>query len=459
MKLKKITAAFLAVLLCVCTMSVSVSAAKKSIKLDQTKVTLSVGETCTLKPSVTGYKKATVQWSSSDKSVAAVSKGKVTAKKEGTATITVKIKGTDYKATCKVTVQKKSAGKTNTANLKSKYKTPQDIVAQMTVGWNLGNSLDCSKCTWLTNKLDCETAWGNPKTTKAMISAVKKAGFNTIRIPVSWGDHIDDSGKIDKAWLDRVQEVVDYAYEDGMFIILNVHHDNYWLPLEEKTEKETTKKYQYVWKQIAARFKDYDEKLLFEGRNEPRTEGSAKEWSGGTKPERDVINRMYEAFVSAVRAEGGYNKTRFLMVTPYAASTSYDAMADLKIPDDDRIIVSIHAYIPYNAAFNGNSGEKALSDSGKREIDTLLSNIDKMYLSKDIPVIIGEFGSVNKNNTAGRVEIAEYYVSSAKKYGVPCIWWDNNAFNVGSENFGLFNRKNLEWVYPEIVKALVDSAK
>lgn len=453
MKLRKITAAFMAVLICVCTLSVSVSAAKKSIRLDQTKVTLAVGETCTLKPSVTGYKKATVQWSTSDKSVATVKKGVVTAVKEGTAKITVKIKDTKYKATCTVTVTKQSSKK-NSGGGKSAKQTVDNIK----IGWNLGNTLDCVG-SWISGDLAHETAWGNVKTTKAMIDAVKKAGFNTVRIPVSWGEHMDSQGNVSKEWLDRVQEVVDYAYGNGMYVILNTHHDTGWIKLDADSEKEVTKKFKILWKQIAERFKDYDEKLIFEGMNEPRTEGSAKEWTGGTKAEWEVLNRLHKAFVSTVRAGDGYNKTRLLMVTPYAASSSYSAMAALEIPDDDRIIVSIHAYIPYNAAFNGDSAEDTLSESGKREIDTLMSNIDKLYLSKDIPVIIGEFGSINKNNAEGRVEIAEYYVSAAKKYGVPCVWWDNGGFGTGSENFGLLNRKNLEWVYPEIVKALVNAAK
>lgn len=428
----------------------SASAAKKGIKLNKTSLSLAVGESVTLTKTVTGYKKYTIQWSSSDKTVATVSKGKITAKKEGTATITAKIKGTDYKAACKVTVTKKSSAK-----------TAEQTVADMKIGWNLGNTLDSANCTWLTNKLECETAWGNPKTTKAMITAVKKAGFNAVRIPVSWGEHIDSSGNIDKAWLDRVQEVVDYAYDNDMYVILNSHHDNSWIKLDAASEKEVTKKYKNLWKQIAERFKDYDEKLLFEGLNEPRTEGSAKEWSGGTSSEHKVLNKLYEAFVSAVRATGGNNKTRILIVAPYAASSSYTAMAALEVPDDDRVIVSIHAYIPYNAAFNRGSNEKALSESGKGEIDTLFKNIDKLYLSKGIPAIIGEFGSVNKSNTKDRAEIAKYYVSTAKKYGVPCFWWDNgsNCEPSQGEGFGLLNRNTLEWFYPDIVKALVNSAK
>lgn len=468
MKLRKIAAVFMAVLICISTLAVSVSASsKKSIKLNKTKITMTVDDTYTLKPTVTGYKKCTVQWSSSNTKVASVKKGVVTAKKAGTATITVKIKGTKYKATCKVTVKKASSSKKTSTNKtqtksssSSSFKDAQELVSNISIGWNLGNTLDCYNCTWLSNKLDCETAWNNPKTTKAMIDTVKKAGFNAVRIPVSWGDHIDSDGKIDSKWLDRVQEVVDYAYDNKMYVILNTHHENSWVRLDEKTEKAVTKKYTYLWKQIANRFKDYDEKLIFEGLNEPRLEGSSMEWAGGTTAERKVLNNLLAAFVETVRATGGNNKTRFLMVTPYAASpTVYSSMAALEIPDDDRIIVSLHAYLPYNVALNGGSNDKTLTDSYKKEIDKVFSDINKLFISKDIPVIMGEFGTINKSNLDDRVEIAEYYLSVSEKYGIPCFWWDNGNLKEGSETFGLLDRKTLKWKYPDIVEQLMESTK
>ena len=448
----------LASLLILTMLPMSAAAAQKGITLSKTSLTLSVDETAALTRTVTGYDKYTVQWSSSDKTVATVSKGKVTAQKEGTATITARVKGTKYKATCKVTVTKKSSGKASSSG-NSSAKTAEQIVADMNIGWNLGNTLDSAGCSWLSNKLDYETGWGNPKTTKAMITAVKKAGFNTIRIPVSWGDHIDNSGNIDKEWLDRVQEVVDYAYDNDMYIILNVHHDNNAFPLDEKNEAAATKKYKNLWKQIAERFKDYNEKLLFEGRNEPRTEGSANEWNGGTKAERDVLNRMYEAFVSTVRATGGNNKTRILVIAPYGASSSYTAMAALKIPDDDRIAVAVHAYSPYNLALNGDMAHKTFDDNGKREIDGVFDNINKAFLSKGIPVIMDEFGVTDKGNTAERVKALKYYLSVSEKYGVPCVWWDNGATGTGGEKYGLLNRNTCEWYSSEILKALMDSVK
>lgn len=454
MKLKKIISVMLVSLLTLTMLPMSASAAKKGITLSKTSLTLSVGETETLTRTVTGYTKYTVQWSSSDKTVAAVSKGKVTAVKEGTATITARIKGTKYKATCRVTVTKKSSVNGGS----STYKDANEFVSQINVGWNLGNSLD-SAGSWINGDLEHETAWGNVKTTKKLIDTVKKAGFNTVRIPVSWGGHMDANGKVSTVWMDRVQEVVDYAYDNDMYVILNVHHDNGTFPLDEKTEAATTKKYKNLWKQIAERFKDYDEKLIFEGRNEPSTDGSAKQWTGGTKAEWEVMNRMYKVFVSAVRESGGNNKTRFLMIAPYAAtSTSYQAMTALEIPDD-RIIVEVHVYNPYNLALNGDMSYKNFDKDGQKELDWVLDNINKAYVSKGIPVIIDECGFTNKGNNDERIKAYKYMITKAKSYGIPCVIWDNGGTGEGGEKFGFINRTTCEWYFPDLIKAIVNAAK
>lgn len=456
MKLKRIISVMLASLLILTMLPMSASAAKKSITLSKTSLTLAVGETETITRTVTGYKKYTVQWSSSDKTVATVSKGKITAKKEGTATITAKIKGTDYKATCKVTVKKKSSGNSGSTKGSGNYKEANEFVSKLKVGWNLGNALDATGGSGVSS----ETSWGNVKTTKELITAVKKAGFNTVRIPVSWGKHLDEKGNINKEWLDRVQEVVDYAYDNDMYVILNVHHDNGTFPLDEKTEAATTKKFKNLWKQIAERFKDYDEKLIFEGRNEPRTEGSAKEWTGGTKAEWEVINRMYKVFVDTVRESGGNNKTRFLMIAPYAAtSSSYQAMTALEIPDDDRIIVEVHAYSPGNLALYGDVNFKTFTEDGKKEIDWVFDNINKAYISKGIPVILDECGVTNRGNEKERIKALKYFIAKAKEYGIPCVVWDNGGTGEGNEKYGLINRTTCEWYFPDLIKAIVNAAK
>lgn len=455
MKLKRIISAMLASLLILTMLPMSASAAKKGIKLNKTSLSLAVGETFTLTRTVTGYKKYTVQWSSSDKTVAAVSKGKVTAKKEGTATITARIKGTEYKATCKVTVTKKSSEKVDKVPASS-ASSAKDFVSNIKIGWNLGNSLDAAGG----YDVSSETAWGNVKTTKKLITEVKKAGFNTVRIPVTWGSHMDKNNKVNKAWLDRVQEVVDYAYDNDMYIILNVHHDNKTFPLDEASEKETTKKYKALWEQIAERFKDYDEKLIFEGRNEPSTEGSPKQWVGGTKEEWGVINRMYKVFVSTVRESGGNNKTRFLMIAPYSAtSTSLEAMNALEIPDDDRIIVEVHAYTPYKLALDGDMSYTDFDANAKKELDWVFDNINKAYISKGIPVILDECGYTNKGKMDERIKAFKYMITTAKKYGIPCVIWDNGATGEGGERHGYINRTTCEWYFPDLIKAIVDAAK
>ncbi|MDE7287896.1 MAG: cellulase family glycosylhydrolase [Oscillospiraceae bacterium] len=451
MKLKRIISVMLASLLILTMLPMSASAAQKGITLSKTSLTLSVGETENLTKTVTGYKKYTVQWSSSDKTVATVSKGKVTAQKEGTATITAIIKGTNYKATCKVTVASKSS-----VNMESKsYKNANEFVSEIKVGWNLGNALDATGGSGVSS----ETSWGNVKTTKELISAVKKAGFNTVRIPVSWGKHIDDSGNIEKEWLDRVQEVVDYAYDNSMYIILNVHHDNDTFPLDEKTEAETTKKYKNLWKQIAERFKDYDEKLIFEGRNEPATEGSPKQWAGGTKEEWGVLNRMYKVFADTVRESGGNNNTRFLMIAPYVATpASYQSMTAMEIPDD-RVIVAVHSYAPHNLALDSNLSYTNFDENAKKELNWIFDNINKAYISRGIPVILDECGYTDKGHKDERIKAYKYMITKAKSYGIPCVIWDNGITGEGGEKFGFINRSTCEWYQPDVVKAIVDAAK
>lgn len=463
MKLKRIFALLIAAVMIISLAAVNVSAAKmtKGVTLNKTSASVTVGKYITLKPTVTGYKKYTLVWSTSNKDVAAVTKeGKVTGKKAGTATITVKIKGTSYKATCKVTVKKASATETTKKTTVSSGNA-MEFVKNIKIGWNLGNTLDCYG-SWISGDTpNYETAWGNPVTTEDMIKTVKKAGFNAVRIPTSWGEHTDQNNKVDEAWMKRVKEVVDYAIDNDMYVILNMHHENDWLKLTDKEKAAAQKRFKAIWEQICKTFKNYDEHLIFEAMNEPRTEGSAQEWNGGTKAERDIVNEYNQIFVDTVRASGGNNKTRYIMVTPYAASSSPSALKALKIPNDDRVIVSVHAYLPYNVALNAGSGDKELTDNYKREMDYFFKNLNDIFIKKGHAVIIGEFGTINKKNDAERIKIAKYYVSEAKKLGIPCFWWDNGGFgeNGPNESFGLFDRRNLKWKFNEIVKALIASAK
>lgn len=319
--------------------------------------------------------------------------------------------------------------------------TAWELVKEMKTGWNLGNTFDATGG----NGLSAETSWGQPTTTKLMVDAVKAAGFDVFRLPVSWGNHMDGDYKVDQEWMDRVREVVDYAIDDGMFVILNTHHEDWYFPTEENKEDDI-KQLTALWSQIAEEFKGYDEHLIFEGLNEPRMRDTPQEWTGGTQTSREIVNEYEKAFYDTVRASGGNNDKRALMISGYAASSDPKVLQDIKLPDenDKHLIISVHAYLPYSFALDTKGTDKFDASSDGGVIDSLFDNLDNLFLSKEIPVIIGEYGSMNKNfNVEDRVECVKYYLSAAKEKGVPCVWWDNNAFVGNGENFGLLSRNNV----------------
>lgn len=333
-----------------------------------------------------------------------------------------------------------------------------ELVKEFSIGWCLGNTLDATGGALL----NTEMSWGNPKTKKEVFDKVKEAGFDIVRIPVTWEKHLgpEPDYKIDEAWLDRVNEVVDYAIDNNLYVILNMHHEEWHYPSYdnyEKAEKILTS----VWEQIADRFKDYDEHLIFEGMNEPRMKGTSLEWTGGNEEARDVINKLNKAFVDTIRNSGGNNPYRHLMIPAYAASSDPKVWKDFELPDDDKIIVSIHAYTPYNFTINKNGTSNWSIDNPNDtiEIDNLIENIYNTFIINGHPVIIGEFGAMDKNNLSDRLAWAKYYVQKASEKGIPCLWWDNGAFSGSGELFGLLDRRQFEWVYPEIVEALMSGLK
>lgn len=336
--------------------------------------------------------------------------------------------------------------------------TAWELVKDMKVGWNLGNTLDATGG----NGLDAENSWGNPTTTKLMIDAVKAAGFNVFRVPVTWGTHMDDKYVVDAQWMARVREVVDYGIDNDMYVILNTHHEEWYFPTEEDKAQDM-EQLKALWEQIADEFKGYDEHLIFEGLNEPRLRGTAQEWTGGTKEAREIVAEYEKVFYDTVRASGGNNDKRCLMITPYAASSDQKVLSELKLPneDDKNLIVSVHAYLPYSFALDTKGTDK-FNEADGQVIDNLFSTLDTLFLSKEIPVIVGEFGNMNKNfNVADRVACTTYYLERAKSYGVPCVWWDNNAFVSNGENFGLLERSDVltddfsgVWEPQEIIDAI-----
>lgn len=319
------------------------------------------------------------------------------------------------------------------------FRTSRQIADAIKVGWNLGNTFDCYDSNH--TKISTETSWGNIKTTEEMINGIKDAGFNAIRIPVTWGEHMDGN-VIQTEWLDRIQEVVDYAYNNNMFVIINMHHDDYiWFNPAESEYSQDSQKLISIWEQISERFKDYGDRLLFEGMNEPRTIDSKNEWMGGTPEERAVINKYEQDFVNTVRASGGNNSERTLIITSYAASAETAAIDDVIIPDDKNIILSVHYYAPWKFSEGIDSD---FTDNGKSELDNKFAELKEKFIDKGTPVIIGEFGCVNATDNATRAEYYNYYISSAKANGIKCFVWDNGKSS-GESSFGLFNRGNLSW--------------
>ncbi|MDR2044002.1 MAG: glycoside hydrolase family 5 protein [Clostridium sp.] len=335
--------------------------------------------------------------------------------------------------------------------------TAQAVAAEMKLGWNLGNTLDCTSATLLkTSRPEkWETAWGNPVTTQELIRKVTEAGFNVIRIPVSWNDHIlvSEDYQIEESWMERVREVVDYAYRQGVYVIVNAHHESWYDPYYDREERAAAMM-EAVWRQIADCFAEYDEHLIFEGMNEPRKVGTPQEWTGGDEEGWAVVNRLNRVFVETVRAGKGNNPDRILMIPGYGANAG-KALFHLEVPEDSRLIVSVHAYEPYDFALNVQGRGQWNEDTD--EIDAVMKRIDELFVSKGIPVVIGEFGAMSKpadGNEEERAAWARYYTAAARKIGVPCIWWDNGVLEGEGESFGLLDRTTYEWRYPLVLEGL-----
>lgn len=350
----------------------------------------------------------------------------------------------------------------------------ESIVQDIDVGWNLGNTLD-SYGDWITQYTDgkpekFETAWGNPVTTEKMILAVKAAGFNAVRVPVTWGQHIDDSNgyKIDTDWMQRVKEVVDYVTDQDMYCILNMHHDtgaDSWLKASDANIKLNSEKFVAVWSQIAEEFSEYDSRLLFEGFNEMLDEENS--WVYPGKSAGDAVNKWNQLFVDTIRSSGGMNQIRCLIVNTYAAGTGEEQLADFVLPADTAekaLIVEVHYYLPWaycaEASETGNRQSRWMENGGNALIEETLCSLYTHFTSKGIPVIIGEFGAANKDNEADRAEWAGYIVENAKRYGIKCFWWDSGGKIERDAECGyykgmsIYDRYRNEWIFPELLKAL-----
>ena len=359
---------------------------------------------------------------------------------------------------------------TNTSAPAGMQRNASAIFKDIVAGWNLGNTLESDGAD--------ETAWGNPMTTQAMIAGVKAQGFNAIRIPVRWFRENElETLEIDPAKLARVKEVVDYAYNQGMYVILNSHHDQWYDRIVAASLSEVKDavlaKYSGMWTQIATAFAEYDEHLIFSGTNEVIYTSQGNEiWTEPTDQNLfTYLNDLQQTFVDAVRATGGNNAWRTLIVQPWACNP--DFMDRLVKPDDtveNRLALEFHYYQPWN--FCQQSGDDAAGENmyywgepyadlpySTNTADEIISLFDRLkynYVDKGTPVIMGEYGAVHHQKTASnqsfginftqsdesRAYYLEFVVKQAKDHGFPAFFWDNNAHGTTGENFGLLDRNN-----------------
>lgn len=327
------------------------------------------------------------------------------------------------------------------------------FVAKMGSGINVGNALDATNL-WDYKpdapELAYETFWGNPKINRELFHTIYEAGFRTVRIPVTWEDHMDAAGTISQVWLSRVQEVVDMALAEGLYVILNTHHEE-WLNLETDKEDKITSTYCRLWEQLADRFAAYDNRLLFEGMNEPRLRDSAYEWTGEDEGLRAMVNRLNAAFVKTVRESGGENEKRYLLIGAYANLSTSQALEALEVPKGN-IIISVHAYLPYQFCQqeDGTAWWSAQNPEDVQEITDAFETMNRLFIKNNIPVILTEFGCIDKDNLQARMEWTKYYVRLAREKGISYIWWDNGS------DYGILDRENGGLCYPELVRALVE---
>ena len=348
------------------------------------------------------------------------------------------------------------------------------------VGWNIGNSLDSHR-----DGVAGETLWGNPLIDQKTLDSGKEAGFTIVRVPITWMGHIGNAPDytVAKERLDRVAEVVGYAKKAGfMAVIINLHHDGStdsttneagWLSIRKSLansadKQAITEKYTKVWKQIAEYFKDYGDYLIFEAFNELHDGGWF--WASRVVPQEqyDLINEWNRIFTDTVRATGGNNANRYLVIPGYC--TGMEALLTDKfiLPNDsaeDRRIVSFHYYRPDNFALNG-GGTTWETAGNKNDITSKFLTLKQKFVDKGIPVIIGETGPVRNKDAAGdanRISYIAFLYGQAKENGLVPVYWDNGVTNRGGDGFGVFSRLNggpsTSYDAASVIQAMADAVK
>lgn len=339
--------------------------------------------------------------------------------------------------------------------------TAKSIAAEMGFAWNAGNSLEVPKD---------PLAWGNPLPTQTLISAAKAAGFKTIRFPCAWNSHADTTTYvINPSWLSQVKVIVDYCIKDSLFVIINSHWDGGWLEesISASRQTEVNKRQAAYWKQIATAFRDYDRHLLFASANEPAVQDPYGTAFGEDR--MAILNSYHQTFIDAVRATGGNNESRTLIVQGPRADIELTNKVMTTMPKDkiaDRLIAEVHFY-PYQFTLmeKDESWGKIFYYWGKNNhsttdternptwgeesfVDSVFNLMKKQFVDNNIPVVLGEFGAVKRTTLTGdvlkrhlvsRCAFYNYVVSSAMSKGIIPVAWD--AGGKGNLTMTIFDRK------------------
>ena len=333
----------------------------------------------------------------------------------------------------------------------------------MSPGWNVGNSLEA---------IGGETAWGNPAISQALMNSVKAAGFKTVRIPVSWKQYSDANDNISASWMARVTEVVNYARNAGLYAMINIHWDGGWMQPTYAQQAMANARITKFWTQIGNNFKNHDDTLLFAGTNEVMVDG---DYGTPTVEYYTVQNGFNQTFVNAVRATGGNNARRHLIVQGFNTNIDH-AYNFATIPSDsapNRLMMEVHYYDPYNFTLNeqndtiwqwGNSATNPANTetwANEAYTDGQFQKMKSRFVDQGIPVIMGEYGAISRTNISGaeqyRVYWNQYITRAAYTRGVVPVYWDNGA--TGNHGMGLFNRSSGAQVYPQLISTIVNAAK
>ncbi|MCL6605415.1 MAG: cellulase family glycosylhydrolase [Paenibacillus sp.] len=327
----------------------------------------------------------------------------------------------------------------------------QSYVDDMQPGWNLGNTLDATGAD--------ETSWGNPRVTKELIKQIAKQGYKSIRIPITWDQHIGPAPgyAIDPAYLDRVEEVVGWALDSNLYIMINLHHDSWlWVSYMENKHDSVLARYNAAWTQIADRFKNAPDKLMFESINEPRF------GEGGTTDEAKMnlmLEELNTSFHQIVRKSGGLNADRPLVLPSLNTTPSQERMNELyktiiKL-NDPNLIATVHYYGFWPFSVNIAGYTKFEKDT-KNDITQTFDNVYNTFVAKGIPVIVGEYGLLGFDRNTGVIEqgeklkFFEFLSQYLESKSITSMLWDNGQH---------FNRQTYKWSDPELYNVLMASLK